>query len=398
MAVETPLLSAKEYHAAKEAVLQHKARPRGANEKPQLPAYALRQRAAAADLNAALREHTVIIQTSGLRPGRENMLVDNVNVLRNLCEEALRSLEAEHATSEALWVSSMADLKSQLLAQAETIETLVANHAAELDQLQQHWETTQFEELEALTKAYDEKVLEIQELCEDKVRHVEAEINERVAAVRAKTKTWKVAFEAKLSAAATAKIDALKAQAEQQLNAVLTQLDKEMQTVSQALQASRQQNQSLQLQLATATARIAELGEGKTSESEKMAQLEEALAAETRAVAQHKHMYDTLLATYRAQQTQAVEDKARLIQHHALQQGLLESQLAQAKQDEIDKLHERVRHAVAMKVAIIERLKEQLAEEKSRAKHAEDTLGQIHSDLQSCGSGGRQFEAFPIDV
>ncbi|KDO16699.1 hypothetical protein SPRG_17759, partial [Saprolegnia parasitica CBS 223.65] len=174
-------------------------------------------------------------------------------------------------------------------------------------------------------------------------------------------------------------------------------LDKEAQVLTSALQDARCHAKSLERQLAQANARIHEL-EAATPRSEvAICKLEAQVASEAKAVEELKTKYDALLATHRALQTQMVEEKTRLVQHHALQQGLLEEQLARAKQDEMERLHERVRHAMEMKAAVISQLEAAVLEAENRAALAEHALNQIHTEMMT-SSRCDVLEAFPIDA
>ncbi|KDO24137.1 hypothetical protein SPRG_10564, partial [Saprolegnia parasitica CBS 223.65] len=339
---------------------------------------------------AALDEHVVIVRTSGLRPGRENTLVDHVDVLRKLYTSALSSLHANYTDAETNWAARVAAIQSELAHEVDASASLRASHVTELDQLTQRLETTHFEELESLTKLYDDKVVEIQAAADAQLTVTEAAYNEKVALLRAKAKSWKVAYESKLKDAVTSKIDALKTQAELQLQAVLTQLDKEAQVLTSALQDARCHAKSLERQLAQANARIHEL-EAATPRSEvAICKLEAQVASEAKAVEELKTKYDALLATHRALQTQMVEEKTRL-------QGLLEEQLARAKQDEMERLHERVRHAMEMKAAVISQLEAAVLGAENRAALAEHALNQIHTEMMT-SSRCDVLEAFPIDA
>ncbi|EQC28921.1 hypothetical protein SDRG_13262 [Saprolegnia diclina VS20] len=399
MAGETPLVSARAYEATRDAVLKLKQQCR-VEETPSAALatpFATTERRMAQAMAAALDEHVVIVRTSGLRPGRENTLVDHIDVLRKHFTNALTSLRANYTDAEMDWATRVAAIESELAHEVDASSSLRASHVTELDQLTQRLEITHFEELENLTKLYDDKVVEIQAAADAQLAVVEAACNEKVGLVRAKAKSWKVAYEAKLKDAVTSKIDALKTQAELQLQAVLMQLDKEAQVLTSALQDARCQAKSLERQLAQANTRIQELEAAMPRSEVAICKLKAQVAGEAEAVEEQKAKYDALLATHRALQTQMVEEKTRLVQHHALQQGLLEEQLARAKQDEMERLHERVRHAMEMKAVVISQLEAAVLEAENRAALAEHALNQIHTEMMT-SSRCDVLEAFPIDA
>ncbi|OQS03787.1 hypothetical protein THRCLA_03918 [Thraustotheca clavata] len=401
MVVTATLFNAKEYDATKKFVahLKHQRcieNDTGKVNKPPPSPFVIVKHEISREFSDALVELVGIIRTSGLRPGRENTLVEYVDGVRKNYNDGLNALTDEYEKDKEKWQEKVDELEQQILDLNGQIESMKNGHASDMEVLQQRLETTQFEELEQLTKLYDDKVVEIQSLCNAKIKQTQEEYEEQLCEMRAKTKEWKISFEAKVKDAVTVKIDTLKIQSESQLQAVISQLDKETQTITNALQVSRQQVQSLQHQLSVAQAEITKLDAKVSIQNEQIEQHKQKLAHEAANGEQHKNMYETLLQTYQQYQSQTVEEKARLIQHHAFQQELYEQQLQQSKQEELDRLHERVKQAISMKSAIIDRLDMQLNEAVNRAQVAEATLDQINSDIQSCSSRTHPTEAFPI--
>ncbi|KAF0685029.1 Aste57867_23058 [Aphanomyces stellatus] len=396
-------LDTKGYEAAKHSVrdLKLQVTPPPPPPSAAVVSFTKTQQSLVRSMDTALTEHVVIIRTSGLRPGRENILVEHVDLLRSQFHEALERLHVLHDEAARRWKSEMAAKVDAAAADVDTLANALAEREQDMEQHAQEVERRHFEELEALTQRYDDKVVDIQALCDDKIAQVERASQGMLHAMRDKMKMWKVAFEAKVKDVVQGKIDGLQSQSERELKVVMTQMDKEAQALVDALQAARQQITALERDVATLKEQVAERASNVMDADTRWTASQEALA-HAQAQANHfQHMYETLLATMEQLRDTHAQEKVRLVQQHAMTQESAERAIEARHQAELATLHDRVRHAVDKKSSVIAQLETQLADAVARAHSTEHVLMQLSADLQSCGSqpsGAMALvEAFHLD-
>ncbi|KAG9402329.1 hypothetical protein AC1031_006952 [Aphanomyces cochlioides] len=403
--VATTVLDTKGYLAAKDAVHQLKLLSISSdkNDSSSSPAtrtdgYVKVQQQVVREMDAAMAEHAVIVRTSGLRPGRENILIEHIDVLRKTYSQALEALENEHDVAEKRWQEELQLQQATYQAQVEKQAALLADREKDMEQWQQELETQHFEELERLTKQYDDKVLEIQTLCETKVTNVEATAARNLENMRERMKEWKAGFEAKVKSAVQSKIEQLQVQSERQLQAVVTQLDKEAHAIMAALHDSRQKVKSLEHKNDDLTQQMEHLVAGEKEATDRLTALHQQLAHEQAKTAHFQQLYETLFVSVDNLRSEHADEMARLREEHIRNQKVAEQLLTTAHQDELAALHNRVRDTVALKCAVISRLEAQLADATERVEASEELLRQINSDIQNCGGSTRDSEIFKLDL
>ncbi|CAK4081543.1 unnamed protein product [Aphanomyces euteiches] len=394
--VATTVLDTKGYLAAKDAVHQLKLQSISSDKSDSSSSpvtrtngYGKVQQQVVREMDVAMAEHAVIVRTSGLRPGRENILIEHIDVLRKTYSQALEALEKEHDVAEKRWQEELQLQQATYQAQVEKQTTLLADREKDMEQWQQELETQHFEELERLTKQYDDKVLEIQTLCETKVTHVDATAARNLESVRERMKEWKAGFEAKVKSAVQSKIEQLQVQSERQLQAVVTQLDKEAHAIMAALHDSRQKVKSLEHKNDDLTQQIEHLAAGEKEATDRLTELHQRLAHEQAKTAHFQQLYETLFVSVNNLRSEHAAEMARLREEHIRNQKVAEQRLTTAHQDELAALHNRVRDTVALKCAVISRLEAQLADATERVEASEELLRQINSDIQNCGGSTR---------
>ncbi|ETW02529.1 hypothetical protein H310_06018 [Aphanomyces invadans] len=401
-------LDAKEYNATKQAVRQLKLQVTAGNDK------ATRDEVDATmscrfskclqtcqhEMEAALAEHTVIVRTSGIRPGRENILVEHVEAIRVAHAQGLAKVAEAYKSMDLQWKAQRHNDNLSHQVELETLALQLAEREKDMDQSQQKMETQHFEELERLTHTFDDKVVEIQKLCNDKIAHTNETCEATIAAVRTKMKAWKHAFEIKVKDAVHAKIEHLKVQSEHELKVVMTQLDKEVHALKVALHESRQHAKEVEGHVCELTKQLQLAKENQDSAAERFLELEQQLAHERAQVSHLRHVNKEIDQTCQNQRQIHEEEKRRLAELQAAAQTRAEQQIQLRHEQELEKLHDRVRQAIATKSDIITRLETQVADALSRAESSEAVLMQLNSDIQSCGSLSQApcKEAFQLNL
>ncbi|RHY38282.1 hypothetical protein DYB25_011213 [Aphanomyces astaci] len=403
VASSSTALDAKEYNATKQAVRQLKLQSMGSAvvvgsgvASSQLTkALQLCRR----DMSAALAEHTMIVRTSGIRPGRENILVEHVDAIRESYELALSNVADAYKTMETQW---MDQLQQQQNLHADALETnamQLQEREKDMETWQQQVETQHFEDLERLTHSYDAKVVEIQALCNAKLAHTNETCQATVDAVRSKMKAWKHAFEIKVKDAVHGKIEQLRAHSEHELKIVMTEMDKQAQVLEDALHVAKKQIQSMEVRVRELTAQLLKAQADETHTDEKLQGLQQALAHEQAQVSHFQHLYETMVQSCAQQRQELAGETTRRLEQQAAAHAEVERHIHAEHQRELDTLHERVRVAIATKGEIINRLQTQVTAAMARAHSSEAVLVQLNSDMQTCGSHvTTNKEAFRLDI